>query len=216
MKSILKVMLGLALIIVVTTVVFLNQNQQFLSNIMINTFESKIMTSLIIIILFCVKPIFCFIPYYILYTVIGYFFSKGIALVLIYTGLILNLTIGFLLGKKLGKDYVRPIIMKYKYSKKVIEIVEKNGVLSCLIIRFLPTPPSDVSNMFFGTTNVSYHTFLISSLMGLTPGIIPFLFLGEAISNPLSESVITISIVSILSIMVVCGIGFIIKKKYVH
>ncbi|MFA9379785.1 MAG: TVP38/TMEM64 family protein [Acetanaerobacterium sp.] len=167
--------------------------------------ESAALAVFLIIGLYGLKTILWFIPLNALYLGAGFLLDPIPAIALTYAGLVLELTLGFFYGRRLGTHNVRALMEKRKYSKWLMEVAEKNSATSCFLIRILPGPPADVTNMFFGTLNIRYTQFLFSSLLGMTPGMLPVVFIGKAAENPLSKEFLVPFSVSML--FAVCSFG---------
>jgi uncharacterized membrane protein YdjX (TVP38/TMEM64 family) len=175
--------------------------------------ESAVLAAFLLIGIYSLKTVIWIIPLNALYIGAGLLFPVGPAIAMTYLGLIVELTLGFFLGRRLGTGQVRMILGKYKYSRWFLETVEKNGVMSCFLFRVLLGPPTDVTNMFFGTLNIRYTQFLFPSLLGLTPHMLPVVFLGKAVEHPLSREFFVPFCISVS--LAVCSLAayFLINKR---
>ncbi len=148
--------------------------------------ESLLLAALELIGLFCLKSVMIVIPLVVLYVAAGIIFPPGWAIAITYLGLTLEMTIGFFIGRLLGRTRVIALINKSDHAKKIMEFGCNNSLLSCFLIRFIPGPPFDLTNMFIGTTDVKYPQYIFGTLLGLTPGMIPLVLLGDAAADPFS------------------------------
>ncbi len=100
------------------------------------------------------------------------------------------------------------------YNPEVVNgFLDIGEVLTTLKDLLVPGFPTDLMSMFFGATNTKYYQFLTGSLLGLIPGMIPIVLIGDAIANPLSkEFLIPFSISTVLSISAVLLYRVWIKK----
>lgn len=153
-------------------------------------FGSAVNSILAIIGLYCLKTIVWVIPVSALYLGAGFLFPVWPAIAITYIGLTLDLTLSFWVGKNIGKSHIMDEIKKRKAGKWVLDMMCENRNFVCFITRMLPGPPTEVTNMLFGALNMQYHKFLILSLLGLTPGMLPVIFMGKAATNPLSKAFI--------------------------
>lgn len=55
-----------------------------------------------------------------------------------------------------------------------------HSIFSCFLIRLIPGPPIELTNLFIGTTGVKYTHFIIGTLLGYTPGMLLMVFMGQA------------------------------------
>ncbi len=169
--------------------------------------ESPVLAALALLGIYCLKVIIMFIPLVMLYVVAGIIFPPGWAIVITYFCLTVEMTLGFFIGRRLGSKRVLTIINKSDRAKKIMEFGCNNSLLSCLIIRLIPGPPVDLTNMFIGTTDVKYPQFIVGTLLGLTPNMIPLVLMGEAAANPLSPQFL-ISFAVIMAVTVSLAVGY--------
>lgn len=149
--------------------------------------RSPILAALVLIGFYCAKPVLMVIPSYALYIASGILFPTGWAILINYIGLTIQLTLGFYLGRWLGRERVTALVSKSPRAAKVIGYIDSNSQLVCFATRLLPMPyPVDLGSMFFAASGMHYWRHLGFSLLGLTPVMIPFTMAGSAISNPLS------------------------------
>lgn len=171
--------------------------------------ESPFLAALILLGIYCIKSVVMVIPVVILYISAGIMFPTGWAIVLTYFGLFCEMSIGYFVGKRRGGEKVIKLMEKNKGARQLISYHEKNNSTVCFIARFFPLP-FDLVNMFFGATGTRYWQFVVFSFLGLTPGMIPYVLMGNAVTNPLSKE--------FLIPFVICGIvtacTFIIYQKW--
>lgn len=148
--------------------------------------EEGVLAVAVILLIFLLKTVLWPIPLKAIYIGAGFLFRPHIAILICYIGLAMQLTVGFCIGRSMGEAAVRPLLEKNRYAAKILRIADDNAVIACFLTRFIPGPPADVTNMFLGTLNVKYIHFLLLSLAGMTPTLIPVVFIGESVLNPLS------------------------------
>lgn len=66
----------------------------------------------------------------------------------------------------------------------------EEGFLMTLILRIVPNPSVDFISLLLSTTNVTYKSFITASLIGISPSLLTYIFIGEAIWDPLSTAFI--------------------------
>lgn len=141
----------------------------------------------IILGLYAMKTAVWFIPLAAIWFGTGTLYDTGWAVVMTYAGLTLELSIGYFFGRYLGKEYILALLNRYKAGKWVLKFAERNVIAASCISRMLPGPPLEVTNMFLSSLRIRYWQFLLASLLGLTPGILPAILAGKAASDPLSK-----------------------------
>jgi len=171
---------------------------------------------LVILTLFAIyslKSIIMVIPGMMLYVIAGIVFPPGWAILITYLCLSLELTIGYMNGKKLGEGKVNERLTKNKRVAKFLENRKGNLPSLCFLSRVLPIPV-DLLSLFFGAVKMPFGVYLFISLLGLSPTMIPYVIAGSSISNPLSaEFLIPFGISFSITIIVFIISNQIIKKK---
>jgi uncharacterized membrane protein YdjX (TVP38/TMEM64 family) len=153
-----------------------------------NCVSGSTTTAIFLIIgLYLLKTVVWVIPISALYVGAGFLLPVLPAITVTYVGLTLDLTLSFYFGKYMGKSHVMNEIKRRKSGKWMLDAVNKNSSFTCFIIRMLPGPPTEVTNMLFGALHMQYGKFLILSILGMTPEMLPVIFVGKAVANPLSK-----------------------------
>jgi len=143
------------------------------------------MTVLVFIGIYVLKPLLMFIPIPALYIAAGIVFPPWLAFMITYGGVMLALTSGYYSGKFWGEQKVDDYLAKNKKVGGFLASRDKRFLLFCFIYRVLPLP-FDLFNMICGATKVPFWKYLIVSLLGLSPVIVPNILAGAYITTPLS------------------------------
>jgi len=128
-------------------------------------------------------------PTPILYVAAGLAFPTWIGIIVTYVGLTVSLSIGHVIGERMGEEKVRKLLTKNKKVANLLNKDNENLLWLAFISRILPTPFGLVS-LFFGALKVPYFKCMFMSLLGLSPFMIPTVFAGSAITNPFSAEFI--------------------------
>jgi uncharacterized membrane protein YdjX (TVP38/TMEM64 family) len=142
--------------------------------------EPSYTAAIIIIAFFCIKPVIWAIPQAVLCISAGAIFPLGWAIVIVLVGNFLELTIGYLMGKFLGKEVVAILIEKSERAKKFFTKGNPSKPSLCVIASLAPLPKSLVS-IFFGASALNYASFILFSKIGHTPALTFYLLTGYAI-----------------------------------
>lgn len=169
--------------------------------------ESPALAALALLGIYCLKAFVMFIPLTVLYLGAGVLFPVGWAFILTYFCLIVETSIGFFLGRRLGRKRMVAFFNRSERGKKLLEFGNKNSIFSCFIIRMIPGPPIEVTNMFVGATDIKYLHFIVGTLLGYTPGMIPLVLMGAAAADPLSMEFLIPFALCIVTTLFVAG-GF--------
>ncbi|MEL7647873.1 MAG: VTT domain-containing protein [Sedimentibacter sp.] len=159
---------------------------EILSKILEYTGRSPILTTAAILLLYVLKTVIMVIPETVLYISAGLIFPLPYAILLNYTGIVLEMSLGFFLGRYLGKHKMSEMIKKNKYADRVVKFENDNSILSSFLVRIIKGPPLDLTSMFLGSTGMDYVPYLAGTLLGLSPGMILSVFIGRSVDNPIS------------------------------
>ena len=120
-----------------------------------------------------------------LYIGAGLAFPTLTGLMITYAGLTVSLSVGYVIGSRLGEEKVNKMLAKNKKVADFLNSNRDNLLFLIFISRILPTPFGLVS-FFFGALKMPYFQYIFMSLLGLSPFMIPVVFAGAAIANPFS------------------------------
>jgi uncharacterized membrane protein YdjX (TVP38/TMEM64 family) len=139
-------------------------------------------------------------------TLFGYLLGTIIALV----GNTLGGCFAFLLSRYVLQNYVQKKILPHhpkikRYEKKMAQ----RGFTTVVVLRFLPLFPFNTLNFLLGTSSISFKKFALGSFVGMIPGTILFVYLGDSL-RMLS---VTNIILAITGIATLTFLGVLYKKK---
>lgn len=96
-------------------------------------------------------------------------------------GTLLSAATGFWLGKKIGfsqiKKYIGP------KAEKIRDKLNHTGIIGMSTVRMLPIAPFGLVNMMLGMASVTFMPYIIGAFLGLLPGTLIMVFLGDSLSN---------------------------------
>ena len=158
---------------------------------------------------YCLKSITFVIPVLLLFVIAGALLPTPIAIIFTYVLIALEFSLTFQVGKRLGSDKIRDHLKKSKAMRKLLEMDSSKAFMLSILLRFVPFLSLDLVSLLLSTTQLGLKSFLLGSLIGVTPNIMTFIFMGEAISDPTSiEFLIPVAIKVIFT-----GIMFLYYKK---
>lgn len=138
--------------------------------------------------LYSLKAVTFVIPIALLFIASGAFLPLFQAVILTYALLAIELSLTFVIGRLLGREKVSKILSKNKRAEKFLHMDIEEGFLMTLMLRIVPNPSIDFISLLLSTTNLSYKTFITASLLGLTPSLLTYIFIGDAIWDPVSTA----------------------------
>ncbi|RHW56201.1 TVP38/TMEM64 family protein, partial [Clostridium botulinum] len=154
------------------------------------------------------------------YTIIGAF---GMVEGSVYTiiGAVCGASLSFYIARFLGRTVVEKLIRgKGKWFENG---VEKNGFLVVFILRLIPLVPFDIVFILrliplvpfdiisygAGLSKIKFKDFILATTVGIIPGILVFINLGDKALNIKSKQFV----ISIVLLVLLCLVSFIMKKK---
>lgn len=131
--------------------------------------------------LFALLPAF-FFPVAVLALAGGLLFGLWRGSLYTFLGAMLNCTLMFLLARYVGRDKVEQLLhsrLSPFWQKKLRGLEGRSGFLILVILRLIPAVPYNLINYAFGLTGMGFTTYLIGSAIGIIPGTLAFINIGD-------------------------------------
>lgn len=111
----------------------------------------------------------------------------------IYTliGAAVNCMLMFLLSRSMGRKRVQTIVQERLspvWRQRLRESDGKKGFFLLIILRLIPAVPYGLINYAFGLSEMRLLPYLIASVIGIIPGTLVFINLGDKSLNPASPA----------------------------
>ena len=129
---------------------------------------------------YAVKGAVLVVPASLVYIAVGMSLKLWLALTVNIVGIVIEVSVTYLLGLILGGPFVVKKIKSIKSGKKILDIYEKHEKSSIFIMRIAGLP-IDFCSLFFGAMRVRYLPYLGMSLAGILPRVILFTILGDKV-----------------------------------
>ncbi len=148
-------------------------------NILDMSSGSIIIAAFIIISLFALKCIAWFIPNMVLSIACGFIFKNPvIAFSVASIGVILEMSIGYLMGRYMKGEKLDKLLEDHPKIAKIITICDNKQDELCFLTRTLPVVPSDVASIFLGFKKMNFLRYTVITYLGSIPGMIPCIVFG--------------------------------------
>jgi uncharacterized membrane protein YdjX (TVP38/TMEM64 family) len=95
-------------------------------------------------------------------------------------GAIIAAIISFWFSRTIGHDYVQR-----KFSQRWIKIdqeIKAGGIYYVIAVRLLPLLPYGLVNFGAGLTSIRFRDYLWGTIIGTTPGLVPFVMMGNGLT----------------------------------
>ena len=106
-----------------------------------------------------------------------------------FVGALLNCTLMFLLARYVGREKIRALVRKklpQPWRRRLEGLGGREGALLLVILRLIPAVPYNLINYAFGLTEMKLSVYLIFSSIGIIPGTLAFINIGDKALDPAS------------------------------
>ncbi len=128
-----------------------------------------------------------------------------IALPVNLAGMTINFSIKYFLGCKFGGGNAQKIVYRYKKIKSLLEHNGKGNPWLLVAFRIVPNFPVNSISQLYGQMKFKYGYFILLSLLGYSPKLISYTFIGRNIYDPLS----TAFLMPIIILLTISGLSLI-------
>lgn len=139
--------------------------------------------------LFALLPAF-FFPVAVLALAGGLLFGLGLGSLYTFIGAIINCALMFILSRYVGRARAERLIadkLSPSWQDKLSKAGGREGFLLLVILRLIPAVPYNLINYAYGLTPMSLGAYMLGSAIGIIPGTLVFINIGDKawdISSP--------------------------------
>jgi uncharacterized membrane protein YdjX (TVP38/TMEM64 family) len=123
------------------------------------------------------------VPGSILTVAAGYVFGVLYGTALVSISSILGATLAFVIGRALGRGWVRNRIGNDARLTAIDKATEQRGFFVMLLLRLSPIFPFNVMNYLMSLTGMRLSHFFFGSWIGMLPGTLLYVYIGSAASD---------------------------------
>ena len=173
--------------------------------------SNRIVTALLIILLFAIKSMTVFVLYNIPVAAAGLLFPFWEALIINLIGTAICVSLPYFIGRtQAGGPLVKNALEKNAVLRRISESEREYSFALSLILRVLSLP-SDLLGLFLGSMKISYPVFFISSMLGITPGMVWVTLLGGA---AVGRGTPAFWVMLGIDAVMICIAFFVFRRKY--
>lgn len=178
------------ILIVILAIAFFLIYKKFLVDITAQSIRDWVsgfgmMAPIAYIFVWVVLPVF-FFPVPVLALAGGLSFGLWTGTIYTLIGATINSSLMFWLARVLASDMVNKYLkekMSQKWWNKFMEAEGKESFLIVFVCRLIPAMPYNVINYASGFTNINFSKYIIATIIGILPGTVIFLNVGDKILN---------------------------------
>ena len=165
----------------------------------------------VILAVYVVKALVFVLPASVIYVAVGTMLPPWMAVAVNMTGIFLEVTATYLLGRFLGKDAVYKLLSRSPKGKKLLE-KNPGGMPGVILgVRAVPAFPIDFISLFYGASGTPYPRYASLSVLGLSWRVILFTLLGDAVFAWIPMDKIILAVIVCIPI----GVAVYLIKKFV-
>lgn len=175
--------------------------------------DNLFLAAAVLMLLYAVKSMLVFVPILIPQILAGHLYPREVALGLNLLGLVIVMSVPYLIGKRLDHGRIDRILEKYPKLKGIIAAQNDNELAVCFMLRSCAVPPADIVTMYLGASGVSYGANVIGGVLGSLPFMVLTTFLGERIHDP-SSPLFWKALLLNITWIVLSALGFFLLKRF--
>mgnify|MGYP001249762286 CR=1 FL=1 len=141
----------------------------------------------IYMLLFAVLPAF-FFPVAVLAFAGGLLFGLLWGSVYTFIGAVINCALMFFLARRIGREKIRALVQRKLPSVWLKKAGGRKGFLLLIILRLIPAVPYNLINYAFGLTEMPFAAYMLGSAIGIIPGTLVFINIGDKALDVTSPS----------------------------
>lgn len=176
--------------------------------IWMQAYGASAVSVIFILLNYTVKAVIPWFPISCICVVSGALFSWYYAIIINVAGLIILFSIKFFWGRKFGGGNAEKILRKYDTVYNFIDKSKTGSPLVLFVLRFMPSVPVNSVSGLYGATDISYSTFLLTSIGGFAYKLFTYTVIGRNVFDPASASfIVPFMVLSVLSGMALLAIS---------
>ena len=152
-----------------------------------------------LLMMYVLKGLSVVFPIIVLQIAGGIIFPVWVALFINIIGTALTYTAPYLVGRFSGAGATERLINKYPAIKGAIMVQQNNVFFPAFILRAVSCLPGDIVSMYFGSIKAAFVPYVIASVVGTLPGLIPATTAGMSIMDPKSPVFIWSVIITVVT-----------------
>lgn len=182
--------LALCFYLAVAAVCFADRDRLTVEAIVSFTPQKPLSAALLMLALFALKGCTVFLNGNLLYAASGVLFPLPVAIAVNALGTVLMTATPFFLGRRAGGELLELLVQKYRKLALLKEAPREHGFVSTLLLRLFGILPCEPMGMYLGACALRYDSYLLGTMLGLSPAIVLYAVIGVYASQPTSPQFI--------------------------
>lgn len=150
--------------------------------------HNRLTLAVVFWLLYAAKGATMFFPLLVLQAAAGFLFPLPAALGVNFLGMVIDLTVPYLMGRRAGQKLVDKILARYPKFEIFLEKQQDHAFFLNFLLRVFSCLPGDVVTLYFGATGVPFWQNLVGGGLGVLPGMVLATVLGKSLEDPSSPA----------------------------
>lgn len=200
-KIIINYSIGVILFLMLTLFIVKN-GKNTVSSLIDYSRDHIIIVTSILFFLFALKSVSFGLPYALLFATVGAIYPLFMAFIVNLIGIYINIQIPYFIGRRKGEAFVIYTQEKFPFIKKLYAVSAKSQFFFTFIIKIIGKIPHEITNLFLGALKIPYHSYVVASLLALSPTMVSITLLAKNYDDPSSPIfIISLSIFLLMPII---------------
>lgn len=108
-----------------------------------------------------------------------------------FIGAVINCALMFFLARRIGREKIRALVQRKLpsvWQARLKKAGGRKGFLLLIILRLIPAVPYNLINYAFGLTEMPFAAYMLGSAIGIIPGTLIFINIGDKALDVTSPS----------------------------
>lgn len=117
-------------------------------------------------------------------------------------GAVLAAILCFWFSRTLGRTFIQ---QRFSRWQQLDQEIAEGGLFYIIAVRLLPLLPYGLVNFGAGVSGIKFRDYLLGTVIGTTPGLLPFILMGDGITNLRRGDLWPLTIASTLVALLIAG-----------
>ena len=198
--------LGMAMWAALIIVAFAVRDQVTIGELLHYTPHNVAAAILVMLALFALKSLSIVFYSGVLFTVSGILFDMPLAIAVNLGGIIIMLTLPYLIGKKQGSKTLDDLQKKHPKLEAVTDVYVGNDFIFTILLRMMRIISYDICSMYLGARKLRYIPYAAGSCLAMLPNMAIYTIAGSQIddlSMPAIFAIILLEIAATLASLII-------------
>lgn len=174
--------------------------------------EQPLVSALVMLGLFTLKSVDFLMHSGVLYAASGIMFPLPAALLLNTVGIVITVTPSYFLGRAMGPPIIESLRQKYPKLRALTQGAEGGSLAIAILLRSVGLP-IQVGSLYMGAAHYRFGRFLLGSILGLLPVMVPYTLMGEGAGKAGSPLLIAAIAIEVIASVVSIAISAVMTKR---